>query len=125
MHAVLNPSAIIRDAINAHCRGDYDIIERESAIRALTEGRPCLLNTGGYHNQVAGLVSEAVNEGDSLIVYIERQAIKFGPASRYAQRFWWAVNILNCLYPVNRAGEAELEQARWWCAEAPSSIAAE
>lgn len=100
----------LSDAIAAYARGSYDTIGERDALQALICNAPCLLTTGGYHNQAALRIAGAVNRGESDLV---TACLAFA-ASRSLGTVSENVNdyVLDALVGVNDAGKQVLANAK-------------
>jgi hypothetical protein len=101
--------ANLHDAIEAYARGEYDTAARQEALQALIADQPCVIATGGYHNQAALRISGAVNRGDAPLADL---CLAFGRSRSFGTP---AENInlyvLSDLVGVNDLGRALLSSA--------------
>ena len=104
-------AAKIVDAEIAKLHCGYDGQDRDELIAALASGAPAIFNTGGYHNQAAGLFI----------------AVGYDTFDRYpdpAMRERLAEAAAKACKPLNEAGKRAIEELRARYA-APLSMAAE
>lgn len=101
--------ANLADAILAYAKGVYDTAAWKEALHALVTNEPCVITTGGYHNQAAMRIAGAVNRNDAPLVDL---CLAFGNSRTFGTP---AENInlyvLSALVGVNDAGRALLADA--------------
>ena len=102
-----SPAARYVDAAISRIAGGYDSEARRQAISAVDEGRAAVLTTGRHHNHAAANCADDVNRGSGTVSdHAVRWAKDRGVGA--AERF-----VIEALFPLNEAGELQLEEARW------------
>ena len=102
-----SPAASQVDEAISRIGGGYDSEARRQAIRAVAEGHAAVLTTGRHYNHAAANCADDVNRGGGTVSdHAVRWAKERGVGA--AERF-----VIEALFPLNEAGELQLEEARW------------